>query len=198
MIEDDEKPEVAESVPEAKPRFTPLVIVSALLGFLLCLGSVGAYVSYAKSRGLSAEIVAAREEIKKKNAALADMQTQVEALSRQIGSLKEYSVARSRGNGGSKAALDVAPPAVQSEVPASAPAKPEKLKDPVPEKPVRSARAGESPAPVLEKKPKPEAQDCDLVGKSPEAQAETLKRCVSVMDGIAETPRAGAGGGRKR
>lgn len=198
MIKDDEEPEAAESVPEAKPRFTPLVIVSALLGFLLCLGSVGAYFSYAKSRGLSAEIVAAREEIKKKNAALADMQTQVEALSRQIGSLKEYSVARSRGNGGGKAVQDVVPPAVQPEVPASAPAKQEKPKDAVPEKVVRSARVSESPAPVQEKKPKPDVQDCDLVGKSPEAQAETLKRCVTAMDGIAETPRAGAGGGRKR
>ena len=33
------------------------------------------------------------------------------------------------------------------------------------------------------KKNKPEGPNCELVGKSPEEQAATLKRCVSLMDG---------------
>jgi hypothetical protein len=31
-------------------------------------------------------------------------------------------------------------------------------------------------------KPKPPAQNCELVGKSPEEQAATLKRCVGLID----------------
>lgn len=186
MIKDDEKPAAAESVPEAKSRLTPLIAVSVLLGFLLGLGGVMAYVGYEGNRALQAEVDAARADIKKKNAEIEDLQGQIEALSAQIGALKEYSVARSRNGGPAK------PP------PATAPTGAEVPVGPKTAFPPSSAPSGrESPgrsATVASAVPKDarrkiDVQNCDLVGKSPEEQAETLKRCVSAMDSVAGARR---------
>lgn len=195
MTVDDEKPEVAEEVAGAKPRIAPLVLVSMLLGFLLCLAGVGAYVGYTKNRALNAELSAVRDEIKKKDALLSSMQAQVEALSQQIGALKENSIARSRSNGNAVRSApqgdlqQAAPPAASMRKTAEEP--PEKKRG-------NEIKPGEALVPAKEKLAKPGGQDCDLVGKSPEQQAETLKRCVSVMDSLAEPPRSGAGRVRQR
>ena len=188
MIEDDETPETPDSVPDMKPRFTPLVIVSMLFGFLLCLASVGAYFSYQKNRGLEAEIAMAREEIKKRDGALEDMRSQIGALSQQIGALKEFSVARSRGNGAGKTVPDASLPS----------ASPANAKGAIKENAAGAVRAGEAPVPAKAKQAKPDAQNCELVGKSPEEQAATLKRCVSLMDGVTEKPRSGPVGEKRR
>lgn len=193
MIEDNEKPETPDSVPDAKPRFTPLVIVSMLFGFLLCLGSVGAYFGYQKNRGLAVEITKAREEIKKKEVALEDMKAQVEALSRQMSALKEFSVARSRGDAAGKAAPDASFPAAAPAVPP-----PENAKAAGKENAGSALRSDATLVPAKEKRAKPDAQNCELVGKSPEEQAATLKRCVSVMDDVAEKPRPGSTAEKKR
>ncbi len=194
MIEDDERPEAPGSVPDPKPRFTPLVIVSMLLGFLLCLAGVGAYFSYQQSRGLAAEIVKAREEIKKKDDALEGMKAQIEALSLQISALKEFSVARSGGNGAGKAGTppDPALPSAASAAPAPVPSLPANAKEPAGGSAGRAAKADAASAPAKEKRAKPDAQNCELVGKSPEEQAATLKRCVGAMDDVAGKSRSGS------
>ena len=200
MIEDDEKPEASDSVPDIKPRFTPLVIVSMLFGFLLCLGSVGVYFSYQKNRGLEAEIVMAREEIKKRDIALDDMKAQVEALSRQIRALKEFSVARSRSNGAGKAVVapESALPSEVSAVPTPMPSSPANTKEVAKENTGSAARADAPPVPAKAKQAKPDAQNCELVGKSPAEQAATLKRCVGVMDDVAGKPRTGSAAEMRR
>ena len=200
MIEDDERPETPGSVPDPKPRFTPLVIVSMLLGFLLCLAGVGAYFSYQQSRGLVAEIVKAREEIKKKDDALEGMKAQIEALSRQISTLKEFSVARSGGNGTGKsgAPQDPALPSAASAVPASMPSSPANAKEPAKDNAGSPAKADAASVLAKEKRAKPDAQNCDLVGKSPEEQAATLKRCVGAMDEVAGKSRTGSATEKRR
>ena len=40
----------------------------------------------------------------------------------------------------------------------------------------------ETPDAQSAKKKKPEAENCELVGKTPEEQAATLRRCVGMMD----------------
>ncbi len=177
MIEDNEKTEVADSLPETAPRFTPLVVVSMLFGFVLCLGMVAAYLAYGKIRSLQGDIVAVREEVKKKNAALQDRQEQIEALSRQISALKEHSVARSRNNATPREAI----PPVGSSSPATS-----IVSAPGVQLPGIATKPGAGIAvQPRKKKAQPETENCELVGKSPEEQAATLKRCVSVMDGIA-------------
>lgn len=194
MIEDDERPEVPGSVPDLKPRFTPLVIVSMLLGFLLCLAGFGAYFSYQKSRGLAAEIVKAREEIKKKDDALESMKAQIEGLSRQISTLKEFSVARSGANGAGKAGAPPEPalPLAASAVPAPMPSSPANAKEPAKDNAASAAKADAASVSAKEKRAKPDAQNCELVGKSPEEQAATLKRCVGAMDDVAGKSRTGS------
>lgn len=191
VTDGDEKPDAAESASEASPRFTPLVIVSMLLGFLLGLGCIFAYVGYERNRGLSAQIAAAREEIKRKNTAIEDMRGQVEALSRQIEALKEYSIARSKANGVGAAARE-AKPSSPVDSPASTSLPAAKSSDVVRESPVRPAGRTGKPAAAKETKQKDDVQSCDLVGKPPEEQAATLKRCVRVMDSITETPGTAA------
>jgi len=199
VIEDDDKPESPDSVPDIKPRFTPLVIVSMLFGFLLCLGSVGAYFSYQKSRGLEVEIAKAREDIKKKDAALEDMKAQIEALSRQIGTLKEFSVARSRGNGAGKVVVpESALPSATSVVPAPLLSSPANAKESTKESAGSAAKTGAVLVPSKEKRAKADAQNCELVGKSPEEQAATLKRCVDLMDDVAGKSRSGAAAEKRR
>ncbi len=198
MIEDDETPEAPESVPDIKPRFTPLVIVSMLFGFLLCLASVGAYFSYQKSRGLEAEIVLAREEIKNRGVALEDMRSQIEALSSQIRVLKEFSVARSRGNGVGKVDPDDSLPTSSPASSGAMPLAPAHANDAAKKKNGGAVKADAVPVPAQEKRAKQDAQNCELVGKSPEEQAATLKRCVSAMDDVAGTPRSGSAAEKKR
>ncbi len=177
MIEDNETNEVSDSLPEVAPRFTPLVVVSMLFGFVLCLGIVAAYIAYAKIRSLQAEIVALKEDAGKQGVALQDRQAQIEALSSQISALKEHAVARS----GKKAASSEKVLSVDPSSPAASGVSAPAVQ--LPDMATKSIR-GVDVQPRKERVP-PETENCELVGKSPEEQAATLKRCVSVMDGLA-------------
>ena len=164
MAINSEEPEVTEEAPAEKSKLSLVVILSVLLGILLTLGGGGAVLHLRESKALQAEMVAIRAELKKKNLALDDMQTQIGALSSQMSLLKDSAAARS-GSASEKAKQkETAAQVTNGSETKSSPGSPV---IPVPPKAV---------------KPKPPAQNCELVGKSPEEQATTLKRCVGLID----------------
>ncbi len=181
----DEEVVVADEPPPARLSKTTLVIIalSVLLGILLVTVVVGG-VSYArKAKTLQTEVVALKKDLQGKERLHEEQQAQIEALSRQMSALKEYSVARSDAER-SKEDVSVGAP---SPAPASAAAVPQanpvvkapevpKVTKPEPVVPASS------PVQAKVKRPVPEGQSCDLVGKSPEEQSAILKRCVGVMD----------------
>jgi len=170
---DREEAEVGEELPAVKPKLTMVVILAMLLGILLTLMATGGVLYYQRSSALQAEVHAARDELKGKSQELAEMKAQIEVLSRQMHALKEYSIAHSTAIGDKNTKTEVAAPAGDSGQ------KPGIL-------PEAKASAGAPPAaeaPKLKKpKAKAEGQDCELLGKSPEQQAATLQRCVSMMN----------------
>lgn len=166
-----EEPEVVEEAPAAKPRLSLVVILSVVLGILLTLGGVGAVLHLRDSKALQAEVLVMRSELKKKNLALEDMQAQIGALSSQMTLLKDSAAARSGSVSERAKQKEAAAPVAEGG-------------EPKPPGATGKAASPELPAaPVVAKpKPKPPAQNCELVGKSPEEQAATLKRCVSLID----------------
>jgi hypothetical protein len=149
-----------------------------LLGVLLTVGIAGVFLHVEKNKALQAEVVSLRDEIKEKSLALDETSAQIEALSRQINALKECSVARSSPVGGKDKKEGSAPSA---EAAANEPKAPETAE---------KAGSPEAPPPpkVKKPKPKPSSQNCELVGKSPEEQTATLKRCVGLLDSPKEKP----------
>jgi anti-sigma factor RsiW len=103
------------------------------------------------------------------------MKAQIEVLSRQMNLLKEYSIARS-GAAAKKNAESVAAAAESAESATPPPAD--------------AAAPPASPPKVRKTKPKPDAPNCELVGKSPADQVATLQRCVGAMDGRTAKPRS--------
>jgi len=177
VIADHEAPEAAEDVPAAKPKLTLVVVLSMLLGILLTLMLAGGIVYYRQSKAVQAQLLGASEQLKEKSQALDAMKAQIEVLSKQMHLLKEYSIARSSplGERNKKSEAPVSLNAVEGE---SAPAQAAEL-------------APASPAiPPKMRKPKPDTQNCELVGKSAEQQAATLRRCVGAMDGGKAKPRS--------
>ncbi len=172
MTDDSEEPEVSEAPLETKPRFSVVIILSILIGVLLTVGVAGAYIHLQKSHALEEEVLAAREDLKEKSVALEEMKTQIEALSRQMNALKEFSIARSGSANEKTKKNEVPTPAVEAA--ATVPSPDVQGADVVPAVPV--------PPKIKKTRPKPDGQSCELVGKSPEEQAATLQRCVGVMD----------------
>ena len=166
MTNDRAEPEAVEEVPVVKSRLSLVVILSIVLGVLLTAGAVGAFIHFRSSNELQAQVLAARNELKQKNLALDEMKAQIVALSGQVYVLKEYSIARSSRAGRKDAK-------VENGVTANA---------------VKSVECNEKsgtaevPVPPRTKKPKSDKPNCELVGKSPEEQAATLKRCVTMFD----------------
>ncbi len=171
MISDSEEPDVAEETPSGKPKLSIVVILSVLLGILLTLGVGGALFHFRESKALQAQVRAISVELENKNLALDEMKTQIEALSSQMHVLKEHSIARSGLASEKDSKKESTAPALDASANA--------LKSPG-----AKAKTGspEVPAPPKVVKPKPAAQNCELVGKSPEDQAATLRRCVSLLD----------------
>ena len=93
--------------------------------------------------------------------------------------LKEYSIAHSSRLGDKNKKPETAAP----KTPEASP--------PTPAAEAGSTPAASSPLPPKVRKPKPksDAQNCELVGKSAEEQAATLQRCVGAMDGGKVKPR---------
>lgn len=173
MATDREEAEVGEELPAVKPKLTIVIILAMLLGILLTVMAAGAFLYHQRNSALQDEVRATREELEGKSQALAEMKVQIEALSRQMYALKEFSIAHSTAIEDKKRKTDVPAPAGDPGQ------KPESL-------PEAKATAGALPAqeaPKLKKpKAQPQGQDCELLGKSPEQQAATLQRCVSMMN----------------
>ena len=173
MTTDREEAEVGEELPAVKPKLTIVVILAMLLGILLTVMAAGGFLYYQRSSALQAEVRAARDELKGKSQSLVEMKAQIEVLSRQMYALKEYSIAHSTAIGDKNKKTTVAAPAVDIGQ------KPE----PIPEtKEVADAPPAQEPPKLKKPKAKPEGQDCELLGKSPEQQAATLQRCVNMMN----------------
>lgn len=171
MTNNTAAPEVVEAAPIVKSRLSLVVMLSIVLGVLLTLGGTGAFFHLQASKVLQAKVLAAKIELKKNNLAIDEIKVLVESLSAQIHELKEQEIARSSRASEKDAEAESEMPAVDAatSVLKSVDGK---------EKP----RTAEVLIPPRTKKPKSNKPNCDLVGKSPEEQAETLKRCVTLMD----------------
>lgn len=176
MTNDSEEPEVSEAPPVAKPRISVVIMLSMLLGVMLTVGVAGMLLHLRKSNALEKEMIAAREDLKEKSIALEEMKAQIEALSKQMNVLKEYSIARSSSPGEKNKKAESPVPAADAKA-ITPPAADAKEGAVVPDVPVVPALPK-----VPKKNVKPEGQSCELVGKSPEEQTATLKRCVGMMD----------------
>lgn len=178
MTPHSEEPEIAVEPPVAKSNISLVVVLSTSLGILLTVLAAGAYLHFQKSSAMQSELAAANEVLKEKNLLLDEMKAQIDVLSRQVHVLKEYSVARSHTAREKDKNSESADPAAGSVEDAS-------------KSPGEKGKTGsqELPAPQSAKKKKPEADNCELVGKSPEEQAATLRRCVGMMEAPGGKPR---------
>ncbi|HRC61012.1 hypothetical protein PROAA_570012 [Candidatus Propionivibrio aalborgensis] len=171
MTPHSEEPEIAAEPPVAKSNISLVVVLSTSLGILLTVLAAGAYLHFQKSSAMESELAAANDVLKEKNLLLDEMKAQIEVLSKQVHVLKEHSVARSHTVRENDKNAESADPAAGSVEDASkSPGEKGKTVSP------------ETPDAQSAKKKKPEAENCELVGKSPEEQAATLRRCVGMMD----------------
>ena len=156
--------EVAEVVPEApvsQPNLALVAILAALVGVLVTLIATGTWWHYQQRAALDAQVHSLKEVVKQKNVALADLQAQNASLAKHLNLLKGYSIA--------------------SSTVAAAPATPAEQAAPAGNEASRTSAAGKA------KKARP--LDCELVGKTPEQQVETLQRCVRQIDSPSAKPR---------
>ncbi|MFZ4538876.1 hypothetical protein [Propionivibrio sp.] len=84
MKNQNEEPEVVVEAPAVESKLTLVVILAMLLGILLAVVAVGAFLYYQKSKDLQAEVVAVREALKEKGIALDEMKSQIEFLSKRV------------------------------------------------------------------------------------------------------------------
>ena len=178
MVHDSEETEVVEEAVAEKPKISIVILLSVLLGILLTLVAIGSVLFYQRSKDLQAEVLAVKMELKEKALVQGELQGQIEALSRQMAALKEYSIARSSSPRVKEVkpdpSVDTVQPVVKSPAETGQATVTGSVSEPVPILP--------TPVPPKVKRPKPEGQSCELVGKSAEQQAATLKRCVGLMD----------------
>lgn len=159
--------EVVEAPSDKKPKLTLIVILAVLTGVLFMF-AIGGVIYHVQSRkALEADLANTKDELSRKTQLLSDSQEQVVGLSRQMHALREFSVAKANAVAAA-VANEPSAPAPASTPPA--PVEPEKIKS----KPVAAPAA---------KKSRMTGQDCQLVGKSQEEQAATLKRCMQTLDG---------------
>lgn len=160
-----------EAPPVVKPKLSSVITLSMVLGAILALFLVYFYYESQRISALQSEVAIARGALKEKTKSVEDMRGQIEALSRQIDALKEYSIARSAMRPARKA--EPTAPVAGAEA-----TKPESS----------SAGKGKAAAPETVKSGLANAVNavntlnCDLVGKSVKEQAATMKRCVDLSN----------------
>ena len=186
MTTESDEAAISEAVSKGRTGFLPVIGLSVLLGIVLIAGVIAAVLSNQNFKALRSELSAMKKEvaaIKKMNepsenspaleTALKDMKLQIETLSGQISALTASvtslpnadMAADKSAAGGDKASDSVAGGTVEQPSP---------MKEKPPQTPV--------PLKTEAAQKKIEAQDCNLIGKSPEDQAAILKRCVSLID----------------
>ena len=186
MTTERNEAQVVEETPKGRSGMLPVIVLSVLLGIVVIAGAIGAVTSYQSAKTTRAELLAMKEEIavlkemsepKESGpaieAALKDMKHQIETLSGQINvlmaSVSEHS---------SPEALTAKSAAIGEKVSESASSN---TVGQLPQGMEKSAKSQTSTKAEAAPK-KPDVRNCDLIGKSPEEQAATLKRCVSLID----------------
>lgn len=168
-----------------------LAIAALATAVLALLAAVGVFFAQSGKAGHT-ELQALRAEIKKRDAALGELNQRVETLSAEI--IKFAEAEAKRVEAAEKAATEEAQrKAAAKEAAAKEAAAKEASKKPEPAKAGKPRAAAPAPTaerPVAAATPvRSGGQSCDLVGKSPEEQAAILKRCVSLMDPASERGR---------
>ncbi len=174
-----------------------LAIAALATAVLALLAAVGVFFAQSGKAGHT-ELQALRAEIKKRDAALGELNQRVETLSAEI--IKFAEAEAKRVEAAEKAAAEEAQrkaaeaaEAAAKEAAAKEAAAKEASKKPEPAKAGKPRAAAPAPTaerPVAAATPvRSGGQSCDLVGKSPEEQAAILKRCVSLMDPASERGR---------
>lgn len=189
-----------ELVPAGKSKFARFLVPALMLGGLLLVVGLGTFFHFRSSKALREEVLAVKKELKEKGVALEDMTAQVTNLSKQMKTLKEYSVARSHTVEEKKMELEneqikeQEKERLKEKEEAKKAEQAEAIAEPVThgakahvaaEKPIKTevaepAKAKSAKAKAIVQKPVP--KNCDLAGKSPEDQAATLKHCVSLLE----------------
>lgn len=181
-----EQDAVVEPKPGPGPKLLILTILSVLLGILLSAGAVGGYFFVQKGRDFELKVLKLDSSLKEKSQTIADLQQQIVVLSGQLHLLRDYAIARSTPIGEHQANAQLeAPPVTPSPVAES------KSSDISTKKEVTEKAPSHPPAAMGKvEPPKVVKENCDLVGKSPEEQVETLRRCVALMDPLNTKPTA--------
>ncbi len=187
----------AEDAGGGTSRPSLLAIAALATAVLALLAAVGVFFAQSGKAGHT-ELQALRAEIKKRDAALGELNQRVETLSAEI--VKFAEAEAKRVEAAEKAAAEEAQrkaaeaaEAAAKEAAAKEAAAKEASKKPEPAKAGKPRAAAPAPTaerPVAAATPvRSGGQSCDLVGKSPEEQAAILKRCVSLMDPASERGR---------
>lgn len=161
-----EEIEVVPQVPASPAKLALVAILAALLGVSLTLLIVGVWLHYQQRAAWGEQVQTLQDVVQKNNIALSDLRAQNASLAKQLKLLKEYSIASSTS--GQTASAEPAAAAAGAVKPAVSAA-------------ARPSAAG--------KAKRARAQDCELVGKTPEQQAATLRRCVGLIDPPSDQPR---------
>jgi hypothetical protein len=202
MSSKSENEEAVETPQAKKPKITLIVALSITVGILLACSIGISIIHFQSGKGQAAELISLKDELKRKTQLVNDSQEQVANLSKQIHALREFSVSRAQA---------VAAATIQQADQAArppAPAEPEEKKPEPISLPITKKSKSPQPAAAVEKsepsaaiavepeavkaktasappakKTAPATQDCQLVGKSAEEQAATLRRCMQSVDG---------------
>ncbi len=162
-----------------KPKFPIVIILAVVIGVLLTFVIASSIVFVQQRSALKAEVVEAKKKLKKKELALADMRKQLEELSLQMLTLKEYAIASSDSAQKGKAS---ASNLVADKIPATSEMDASKTGS---HQSVVAVPLRKDVAPKKQKAAtaEPASVSCELIGKSPKEQEEILRRCVGLMDG---------------
>ena len=183
MDADNTEPEVIEAPSNARSNLVVILALAVLLGVLLASGAVGGYFYVQRSNEFEAKVLAMETSLQEKSQTIDGLQRQIEALSGQMHLLRDYAIARST------AASEYNVNEKKAESPATAlQVVPSGTSTSATEPVAKDGASHDGTSHVKIIKPKPEepkAENCDLVGKSPEEQVETLRRCVALMDSSA-------------
>ena len=187
----------AEDAGGGTSRPSLLAIAALATAVLALLAAVGVFFAQSGKAGHT-ELQALRAEIKKRDAALGELNQRVETLSAEIVKFAEAEAKRleaaekAAAEESQRKAAEAAEAAAKEAAAKEAAAK-EASKKPEPAKAGKPRAAAPAPTaerPVAAATPvRRGGQSCDLVGKSPEEQAAILKRCVSLMDPVSERGR---------
>ncbi len=187
----------AEDAGGGTSRPSLLAIAALATAVLALLAAVGVFFAQSGKAGHT-ELQALRAEIKKRDAALGELNQRVETLSAEIVKFAEAEAKRleaaekAAAEEAQRKAAEAAEAAAKEAAAKEAAAK-EASKKPEPAKAGKPRAAAPAPTaerPVAAATPvRSGGQSCDLVGKSPEEQAAILKRCVSLMDPASERGR---------